>query len=307
MSRTVRRGERRRQPRISSPEVIVERVGTGAPSPRATRTRSRFSRTVSPGRWREYRDLLVMAADEGYTMLSLEQWLDGGGGGDRVVILRHDVDQCPRSALRMLEIEQKLGIRATWYFRWRTARQRAIEAVRDAGGEVGLHYETLSRITLARRAAHVQVDPGAGERLIAEARLELKRELVAFSVLFGPTRSACAHGDTRAADVNNAVLLRDVPLSVFGLDYDANASMRPHGLAVWLTDRSAAEGRWRDGLDAHEILASHASPVLVLTHPNNWVSGVGLWRDRVASAALGEPQLGSRSALRTGRDTPPLE
>jgi hypothetical protein len=287
--------------------VIAERVGTGAPSPRATRTRSRFSRTASLGRWREYRDLLVTATDEGYTMLSLEQWLDGGGGGERVLILRHDVDQCPRSALQMLEIEEKLGLRSTWYFRWRTARQRAIEAVRDAGGEVGLHYETLSRLTIARRAADVQIDrPGADEQLIAEARLELKRELLAFSVLFGPTRSACAHGDTRAADINNALLLRDVPLSDYGLDYDANTSMRPHRLAVWLTDRSAAEGRWRDGLQAHEILASHASPVLLLTHPNNWVSGPGLWRDRVASAALGEPPLGSRSTLRTGRDVPPL-
>jgi hypothetical protein len=178
-----------------------------------------------------------------------------------------------------------------------------VRAVQAAGGEVGLHYETLSRAVLAARAMELEIDAQAA---VERARLELKRELLAWSILFGPARSACAHGDTRVPDVNNAALLRDVDLSQYGLEFDANASMRSHDLAVWLTDRSRAEGSWRDGLDAFAILSSQASPILLLTHPNNWISGPGLWRDRLLAAVLREPGLGARRTLRTGSDTPPL-
>jgi hypothetical protein len=267
------------------------------------RSSARFSRTMSLSRWEEYEDLLRRALDHGYAIVPLEQWLADDRLGDRVLVLRHDVDQCPRSALKMLEIERELGLRATWYFRWRTARPRVIAAVRAAGGGIGLHYETLSRAVMAERDAGRHADP---VELAPAARRQLKRELLAFTVLFGPVRSACAHGDTRVPDVNNAALLRDVQLSEYGIEYDANASMRSHDLAVWLTDRSRAEGSWRDGLNATEIIDALASPILMLTHPNNWVSGPGLWFDRLGARALPEPRLGSRRALRTGSDEPPM-
>jgi hypothetical protein len=280
-------------------------LGLGAPASQApsagTRTRARFSRTASVSRWSEYRTLLRLASAEGYEIVPLEQWLDDDRG-ERVLIVRHDVDQCPSSALRMLEVERELGVHSTWYFRWRTARLRVVRAVLEAGGGVGLHYETLSRIVIDERAAGRATVP---EQLIDAARRTLKRELIAFSVLFGPSRSACAHGDTRVPGVNNAVLLRDCDPNEYGIEFDANASMRSHDLAVWLTDRSRAEGSWRDGLDAGAILESHTSPVLLLTHPNNWISGPGLWWDRLASTVLPEPRLGASRALRTGSDTPP--
>lgn len=281
----------------------VARAGT-APAPGARpRTRGRLSRTLSRSRWPEYLRLLEQATAAGYNIVTLEQWLDDDQQGERVLILRHDVDQCPRSALWMLAIEQRLGVRSTWYFRWRTARPRVINAVRAAGGEVGLHYETLSRMVIEARAHGAQV---RAEELLGPARRMLHRELIAFSILFGSTRSACAHGDTRVPDVNNAVLLRDTALPGYGLEFDANASMRSHDLAVWLTDRSRAERSWRDGLDASEIIASHASPILLLTHPNNWTSGAGLWLDRIASAALPEPRPEASYSLRTGSDQPPV-
>jgi hypothetical protein len=287
--------------------VGVRAVTRAGAKPDATvrpRARGRLSRTLSGSRWYEYFQLLERAAAEGYAIVALEEWLADDDQGERVLVLRHDVDQCPRSAMRMLAVEQHVGVQATWYFRWRTARPRAVKAVLAAGGQVGLHYETLSRRVIEQRAAGHEVDPA---REIEAAQRQLKRELIAWSVLFGPARSACAHGDTRAQDVNNAVLLRDADLSDYGLEYDANFSMRSHDLAVWLTDRSRAEGSWRDGLDATEIIASHASPVLLLTHPNNWISGAGLWYDRAVGTLLPEPRLGARYPLRSGSDSPPLD
>ncbi len=281
---------------------LGHRAATRSVAAPRTRTRARFSRTVSTGRWREYRALLRQAADEGYEIVPLERWLEDDRG-ERVLIVRHHVDQCPFSALRMLAVERELGVRSTWYFRWRTARPRVVRRVLESGGDARLHYETLSRLVVHERAAGRTT---RSEELIETARLMLKRELIAFRVLFGPGRSACAHGDTRVPDVNNAVLLRDRDLHEYGIEFDANASMRSHDLAVWLTDRSRADGSWRDGLDAGAIIQSHASPVLLLAHPNNWISGPGLWLDRLASTVLPEPRLGGMRALRTGPDTPPV-
>lgn len=244
------------------------------------RTRRRLSRTLTRNRWPEYRRLLDAAIGAGYDIVSLESFI--AADGERrspTLILRHDVDQAPGSVAPMLDAERERGLTATWYFRWRTARPDVVESVRESGGEVGLHYETLTRQALARAAGTdappVDLDDG---------RQILKAEILAFAQRFGPVRSVAAHGDTRAPGVRNADLLRDQEPADFGIAFDANDVMRRHRLACWLTDRSKAEGLWKDGLDPLALFAQEASPILCLTHPNNWISGVRLWGARAALA-----------------------
>ncbi len=89
---------------------------------------------------------------QGYSVLSLETWLaepEPAGRAPRL-LLRHDVDQHPASALKMAAIEVELGVRSTWYFRWRTALPGVVETIRSQGHAVGLHYETLTRELLRR-------------------------------------------------------------------------------------------------------------------------------------------------------------
>ena len=100
----------------------------------SSRVRPRLSRTFSRGRWSEYRRFLELAGRHGYRIVSLEQ-LDREGRRDGVaptLILRHDVDQHPRSALTMAAIEDELGVRSSWYFRWRTAHPRSCPRLRNA-------------------------------------------------------------------------------------------------------------------------------------------------------------------------------
>src|SRR5580698_2399836 len=118
-----------------------------APRSPKVRTRKRLARSFAPARWSEYRKFLTTAINQGYELVSLESWLADPQkvAGADVIVLRHDVDQYPASALRMAAIEQELGLRSTWYFRWRTAHPEVVCAIRDAGHDVGLHYETLTR------------------------------------------------------------------------------------------------------------------------------------------------------------------
>ena len=256
---------------------------------RRPRLRPRLSRTMSRSRWDEYGALLDAAERHDYAIVSLEDWIVGGERDDPLLILRHDVDQHPRSALRMASLEERRGLRSTWYFRWRTADATVISRLRARGHHVGFHYETLSR--LARQRGLSRGD----DALVAEARAELRREVTAFSARFGPTRSICPHGDTRVPDVSNATLLQGQDAAAFGVEFDGNGAMRGRRLGHWLTDRSDAEGGWGARVDPGGLLATGRSPILCLTHPHNWVSGPALWLDRLA---------GGRIPMTTGSDRP---
>ena len=272
----------------------------------SSRLRPRLSRTFSRNRWAEYGRFLRLALDNDYSVVTLETWLRGeAAGGERVLIMRHDVDQHPRSALAMAKHEQDLGIRSSWYFRWRTAHPTIVNGLKQSGFEIGLHYETLTRMALERG-----LEGAPDERLIAEGREGLRAEIAAFSRLFGPLSSVVPHGDTRIPAVRNSELLRDQDRTTYGVEFDGNEAMRGRGVAHWLTDRTTAEGGWRDGLDPGELFSAGDSPILAVTHPNNWASGPALWLDRAMRGAL--PGSRTRTAppagrpIHTGPDRPPL-
>ena len=246
------------------------------------------------------------ALSHDYSVVSLEDFLldPVARMGDRILILRHDVDQHPGCALTAARIERGLDLRATWYVRWRTADPAVIDALRASGGSVGLHYESLTR-----RVLDGYFDRRAGLGPVIEiARQDLRGEIARFKELFGPLRSVCAHGDTRVPWARNLWLLEDQDVASFGVRADANLAMRSHALGAWLTDRSAAEGYWSDGHDPRSLLRDGISPIQCLTHPNNWASGLSLWRDRFLAASLRTPPPGARTRLaRTRSDRPPLD
>ncbi len=263
-----------------------------------------LARTLSPARWSEYDRLLGTARELGWATMDLEQWLVAGGVQGRVLIVRHDVDQSPGAALRMARLDDRHGVSGTWYFRWRTASPAAVGRVRELGGRIGLHYETLTRLMLERRLTAAQVDAP----LIAAARGELRREIDAFIRRFGPIVSISAHGDTRVPGVSNQVLLAADDASAFGVRFDANQALSRHRLALWMTDRSGPEGGWEHRADAAAVLRGTDGPILCLTHPNNWCSGVALWSDRIRSRILpGPPADGGERWIgtRTRDDRPP--
>ena len=281
-------------------DATLERQDSGP-----ARVRPRLSRTFSRSRWPEYERFLRSARESGYRIVSLEDWVGEGRPmeGEPTLILRHDVDQHPRSALRMAAIEKKLGVRSSWYFRWRTAHPAVVESLKGDGFQVGLHYETMSRIALERG---LYEEPS--EELIESCRELLRSELSAFERLFGPCRAAVPHGDSRIPNVHNALLLKGQDCSAYGIEYDGNEVMRGHDLGLWLTDRIASEGGWMEGIDPLKKLAAQDSPILIVTHPNNWASGPSLWTDRMLGVMLpGGPLSDGRGSrpIRTGTDEPP--
>jgi hypothetical protein len=258
---------------------------------------------MAKARWCEYRALLEAALERGYGVIGVEQWVsEDPPPPDPLLVLRHDVDQHPRSVLAMAQVERDLGIRSAWYFRWRTADRPTIAGLRAEGCAVGLHYETLSRMALERGARA----PDEIAALLPAARRGLREEIASFARLHGPIRSVCPHGDSRIGVARNASLVEGIETAELGIDYDVNEAMRGKGLAHWLTDRTQGEGGWADGPRPAELFAAGVSPILCVVHPNNWSSGPSLWLDRVLAAMLPSGDGGAwRRPLRTGIDAPP--
>jgi hypothetical protein len=291
----------------AGPHGIGVSPAVAAPLARPSARRRRLSRTLSRARWTEYADLLTAAREREYAIVSLEDWLlsPDRWDGRKVFLLRHDVDQAPRSAFAIADIERDLGVTSTWYFRWRTAWGPLIGELRARGCAIGLHYETLSRQVQLRDQVPARELP----RLIDGARHVLRGEIAAFAARYGPTRSACPHGDSRVPDIRNSDLLLDEDWTSYGIELDAHLAMRRHDLGAWMTDRSSADGSWKDGMDPHSLLADGVSPILCLVHPNNWASGPALWADRILAKVLPTPEHDPAEPprfARTGSDLPPI-
>lgn len=275
----------------------MEELGSLPPQAEARPRHRPLARTFSRARWPEYRDLLSHALELGYRIVSLERFVtDPRDRAQPLLVLRHDVDQHPRSALKMAAIERALGTRSTWYFRWRTADPRVIRHLRADGFEVGLHYETLTRRLLERGPRPID------EALLDSCRAELRGEIESFARQFGAIRSICPHGDTRVPGVRNGLLLRGQSLTGFDGVFDCNESMHGRALGAWLTDRSAPRGGWGGGADPLALLDGRTTPILCVTHPNNWAAGLSLWLDRAAAASL--PDRFLAMPIRTRSDLP---
>ena len=55
------------------------------------------------------------------------------------IILRHDVDKLPRNSLKFAQIQNKLGIKGSYYFR--IVPQSFNPQIAELGHEIGYHYE----------------------------------------------------------------------------------------------------------------------------------------------------------------------
>ncbi len=92
-----------------------------------------------------YHKLLTTLQEGGYGFQTFSDFI--GKPEKPVVVLRHDVDRLPGNALDMAQLEKKMRISGSYYFRTVPGSWDAeiIKKVHDLGHEVGYHYETMSK------------------------------------------------------------------------------------------------------------------------------------------------------------------
>jgi hypothetical protein len=98
-----------------------------------------------------YKSLLKSLQSAGFFFITFEEYFSKQKP-NKWVILRHDVDLLPENSLRFAKIQNKHGIKGTYYFRavpesW---DERIIKEITELGHEVGYHYETMDQVKEVR-------------------------------------------------------------------------------------------------------------------------------------------------------------
>ena len=230
-----------------------------------------YSDFLMPSRLEEYRSLLKLALRRGYTLFSIASFWQLIQAGrplpDRSLILRHDVDTDIRTARRQFEIEQSLGVPASYYFRLSTVDYELMRAIDRAGGEASYHFEELAAVAKQkglRSRAQVVAHLDEIRRLFARNLTALRRETGL------PMTIVASHGDfaNRFLDMANWELLNDQLRAELGIALEVyDDAINRHVTSRHADARYPAI--WEPG--PPEPALERGEPVLyLLTHPRQW-------------------------------------
>ena len=226
-----------------------------------------------PSRLDSFERLLRAFVEAGYAVTSIEAFarrlLDSGAGTtERTLILRHDVDTDPATARAMWQIEHRLGVAGSYYFRLSTLDADLMAAIAEAGGSASYHYEEIATVAKRRRlrtSAEV-------EACLPEAQAEFRENLLRLRTLTGlPMEIVASHGDfvNRRLGVPNWRLLVD---DAFRRSVGIVAEVYDQALMAPVTSRHSDTLYPRFWLPASPLAAVlQGDPVVyVLVHPRHW-------------------------------------
>lgn len=245
-----------------------------------------------------YEYMLGEALEEGYTLCSLEKSIDlFAKGQEKIVVLRHDVDQPSPGARAIFEAEQRLGVNSTFYFRWKTVSKALMAEMKAAGNEVSLHYETVADLAAEQRWQSRGDLLDAGGMDLAGIRLlkDLQRFRSDYDV---PCRTVAGHGhvlNRTCQTLNNEILWPGgLDREEAGLQAEAYDPSYLKELDVYVSDTQLEiNGGFRYGRTLHDAIAEGSSRILFLTHPNHWDFSARVRFRRVAKIILRGPATNS--------------
>ncbi len=95
-----------------------------------------------------YEKLLIALKKKGFAFIRVKDYFTQNYDKNRAfIMMRHDVDRAPQRSLAMAQLEKKLGIKTTYYFRTipQTFKKDIIREIAALGHEIGYHYENLAQ------------------------------------------------------------------------------------------------------------------------------------------------------------------
>ncbi|MFN8486680.1 MAG: hypothetical protein U0350_03750 [Caldilineaceae bacterium] len=108
-----------------------------------------------PSRLPLYEELLITALNQGYQTCSIISFwrliIDKQIDPTRkYLILRHDIDSDIKTAIAFWELEKKLGVQSSFYFRLSTLDIPLMQKIEQSGSEASYHYEEIATVAKER-------------------------------------------------------------------------------------------------------------------------------------------------------------
>lgn len=226
---------------------------------------------------KKYEELCASLKESGYQTLTIRDFLRIKDPDSRFAILRHDVDRGAKSALGIARIENRFGIRGTYYFRVnkRVLVPNIIEEISSMGNEIGYHYEAL--------------DKAKGDMNVA---IEIFDRELAILRSYCSVNTVCMHGNP-LTPWDNKEIWNSHDFAQFGIIGEAYLSL-PFERIAYFSDTG---GSWNSKYNLKDkppkrllservnstdrlvsiIRKKRYSGMCILIHPNRWNGGVGSW------------------------------
>lgn len=221
-------------------------------------------------RFGEYELLLKSALEAGYLITSVVNYYDFKQNNqlpaDKIIICRHDIDTDSSSAKDFFKIEQKLGVRASYYFRLSTLSPETMTEIEEYGSEASYHYEEIAsyckihgiknRESVWREMKEIQ-SHFINNYLLIKTKFPLKM------------RTVCSHGDfvNRYLKIANTELLTSDVRNKCGIQCETyDPIITENSLSI---SDSCAPVFWKN--ESPFVAIKRGEQIInLLTHPRHW-------------------------------------
>lgn len=225
----------------------------------------------------KYKELCQAIINSKYEPLTVKNYLSHGG--EKVIILRHDVDREPKKALMMAQVEKNFGISATYYFRMtdEVYKPKIIEKIVELGHEVGYHYEVLDK---------TNGDFNKAIQMFEEELMQLQK--------FYEIKTICMHGNPLSKWLNRDIW-KKYDFKHYGIIGEPYLSI-DYKKVFYITDTGRkwnSKSSVKDYVDVNQswpftnlknttnvinfINEGNTEQICILTHPNRWNDNFNEW------------------------------
>ncbi|MDL2262593.1 hypothetical protein LJC11_03710 [Bacteroidales bacterium OttesenSCG-928-I21] len=224
-----------------------------------------------------YQRFLSAFLQNGYSFFTFEEFCEGKAK-EPFVILRHDVDLKAENSLETAKIENKLGIRGSYFFRVvpQSDKPKIIKEIADFSHEIGYHYEDLSLFK------------GDYEKAIEhfETKLNYFRQ-------YYPVKTICMHGSP-TSKIDNRSIWQKYNYKNFGIigepyfdiDFNQVLYLTDTGRS-WDGERYSVRDKVQSKYDFHFRTTSDIikaidknqlpNQIMITTHPQRWTDNKIEW------------------------------
>lgn len=223
-----------------------------------------------------YEKIIKLGLEKGYQVISLRDYVRKNfDPSQKLLILRHDIDEKSIANYKMFAIEKKYGVKASYYFRICTIDPQLIKAIENYGSEASLHYETIAEFAGAR---NIQKKETLFKSDFQEKCMEvLKTDLEKFRIIYNaPCETIASHGHlvNRKLGVTNHFLTEDLKAYEFlNIKLEAyNEDFLQNVITCYISDFGLLDinDGYRYGKSPIEAITEEEKCILFLSHPHHW-------------------------------------